>query len=234
MNQIISQHGWAFDSSIWLDLKEIYLKNNWIWQDSDRGYFNKNLCAPQWINNNSLNNKKVTIIHSLGTHLIDKNILINASHAIFINSFYNFITKNNDSKVVIRSLEKMKQKLNNKEIKPMLNKFYKNSFFPKKIDISLKKIVDHKCENLNLLLLENDFSRLNIESKPPTLVSKKCKVLIIKSMNDRILNNYSSSSFIKLMNNTQIEKPTIVELENQGHIISNHNIFKLIDNWLKR
>ena len=55
MNQIISQHGWAFDSSIWLDLKEIYLKNNWIWQDSDRGYFNKNLCAPQWINNNSLN-----------------------------------------------------------------------------------------------------------------------------------------------------------------------------------
>ena len=232
MNQIITQHGWAFDSSLWKELKKIYIKNNWIWQDNERGYFNKTFASPKWINNNSYKRKNIIIIHSLGIHLIDKNILMNASHAIFINSFYQFIPNNKDRKLIIRSLERMKKKLNNQEIKLMLNEFYKNSFFPNEINLNYQKTISSKFDNANISHLKSDFNKLSIENKPPLLVSKDCNVLIIKSISDRILNEDSSKSFIELMNKTQTKKPMILEIENQGHIINNYKIFNLIDNWI--
>ena len=39
MNQIISQHGWGLDQSLWNKLKEDIIRQNWIWQDNDRGYY---------------------------------------------------------------------------------------------------------------------------------------------------------------------------------------------------
>ena len=231
MNEIISQHGWAFDSSLWTELRKIYIDSSWIWQDSERGYFNRALVSPKWINN-SHNQKKVIIIHSLGIHLIDKNVLLNASHAIFINSFYNFIPKNKDRKLIARALEKMNNKFNNLEIKFMLNEFYKNSFLPNKIDLNYKKAISIKFDNANISYLKNDFRKLSIQDKPPLLVSKNCNVLIIKSSDDRILNHNSSTIFIELMSKTQTQKPMIIEIENQGHIISNYKIFNLIDNWI--
>tara|TARA_Y100001933_G_scaffold216550_1_gene223737 strand:+ start:203 stop:904 length:702 start_codon:yes stop_codon:yes gene_type:complete len=231
MNEIISQHGWAFDSSLWTELRKIYIDSSWIWQDSERGYFNRALVSPKWINN-SHNQKKVIIIHSLGIHLIDKNILLNASHAIFINSFYNFIPKNKDRKLIVRALEKMNNKFNNLEIKFMLNEFYKNSFLPNKIDLNYKKAISIKFDNANISYLKNDFKKLSIQDKPPLLVSKNCNVLIIKSSDDLILNHNSSTIFTELMSKTQTKKPTIIEVENQGHIISNYKIFNLIDNWI--
>tara|TARA_Y100001978_G_scaffold99618_1_gene89140 strand:+ start:205 stop:906 length:702 start_codon:yes stop_codon:yes gene_type:complete len=231
MNEIISQHGWAFDSSLWTELRKIYIDSSWIWQDSERGYFNRALVSPKWINN-SHNQKKVIIIHSLGIHLIDKNILLNASHAIFINSFYNFIPKNKDRKLIERALEKMNNKFNNLEIKFMLNEFYKNSFLPNKIDLNYKKAISIKFDNANISYLKNDFKKLSIQDKPPLLVSKNCNVLIIKSSDDLILNHNSSTIFTELMSKTQTKKPTIIEVENQGHIISNYKIFNLIDNWI--
>ena len=231
MNEIISQHGWAFDSSLWTELRKIYIDSSWIWQDSERGYFNRALVSPKWINN-SHNQKKVIIIHSLGIHLIDKNILLNASHAIFINSFYNFIPKNKDRKLIERALEKMNNKFNNIEIKFMLNEFYKNSFLPNKIDLNYKKAISIKFDNANISYLKNDFKKLSIQDKPPLLLSKNCNVLIIKSSDDLILNHNSSTIFTELMSKTQTKKPTIIEVENQGHIISNYKIFNLIDNWI--
>jgi len=233
MNQMNTQQDRAFDSSVWKELKNIYVKNNWICQDNERGYFNKPFLSPKWINNSSYKGKNIIIIHSLGIHLIDKNILINASHAIFINSFYKFIPDNKDRKLIIKSLERMKKKLNNQEIKPMLNEFYKKSFFPNEINLNYQKTISSKFDNSNISYLRSDFDKLKINNKPPLLVSKDCNVLIIKSINDRILNHNSSTSFIELMSKTQTKKPRILEIENQGHIINNYKIFNLIDNWIQ-
>ena len=232
MNQFISQHGWAFDSSLWIELKKIYIEDDWIWQDNERGYFNRTCLSPKWINDYSLNRKRVIIIHSLGIHLIDRNILLNASHVIFINSFYNFIPDNKDRKLIIKSLERMKKKLNKQEVKHMLNEFYKNSFFPNEINLNNQKKFASKFDNANISYLKNDFCKLNINEKAPLLISKECNVLIIKSINDRIVNHNSSISFIESMRKTQTQEPKILEIENQGHIIDNYKIFNLINNWI--
>ena len=233
MDQFISQHGWAFDSTLWRELRKIYEENNWIWQDNERGYFNRKRVSPKWINN-SQKQKNVVIIHSLGLHLIDKNILLSASHAIFINSFYQFIPDITDRKLIIRTLERMKKKLNNQEIKQLLNEFYKNSFFPNKINLNFQREIFSSYKKINLSHLKSDFHKLSICEEPPSLVSKDCNVLIIKSSNDKIVNHYSSKGFIELMKKEQSKKLRILEIENQGHIIDNYKIFNLIDNWIQK
>ena len=61
---------------------------------------------------------------------------------------------------------------------------------------------------------------------------KNCNVLVIKSKNDLILDEDSSNNFIELLNKTLIKKPTVIELKNQGHCLTNLNLFKIIINAL--
>ena len=68
MNQIISQHGWGLDQSIWDKLKEELIRQNWIWQDNNRGYYSNPNIKAKWIKNDSVKNKKVALCHSLGIH----------------------------------------------------------------------------------------------------------------------------------------------------------------------
>ena len=52
MKQIITQHGWGFDQSFWDIDKVAFQKNDWYWQDNERGYFSKNQKQSTWIKNN--------------------------------------------------------------------------------------------------------------------------------------------------------------------------------------
>ena len=91
MNQIITQHGWGLDKSFWDSYKIEFQKNRWHWQDNERGYFSKNVNQSKWIKNNLNNQIKMVLCHSMGFHLIQKNLLDEASHVVFINSFINFL-----------------------------------------------------------------------------------------------------------------------------------------------
>ena len=64
------------------------------------------------------------------------------------------------------------------------------------------------------------------------MFSENAEVLIIKSKNDFILKEYASNELINLLNNSQINKPKLVQIENQGHLIDNNCILKILKDWL--
>ena len=53
MNQIITQHGWGLDHNIWIKFKNQFIKNDWIWQDNERGYFSESSYKAEWLKDNS-------------------------------------------------------------------------------------------------------------------------------------------------------------------------------------
>ena len=55
------------------------------------GIFQKNVKQSKFIKNNLNDQIKMVLCHSLGFHLIQENILDEASHVVFINSFNNFL-----------------------------------------------------------------------------------------------------------------------------------------------
>ena len=232
MNQIISQHGWGLDQSMWNKVKEEFIRQNWIWQDNNRGYYSDPHVEVNWLKDDSDNNKKVVICHSLGIHLIGKEILREASHIVLINSFYNFIPSNNESKITMRTLLRMEKKINSGEVRFMLKEFISRSFMPNKVDIKFKSIFNLNSKQINLKRLLKDFQKLYFQPSTFDLFSEHAEVLIIKSKNDFILKEYAFNEFINLLNNSQINKPKLVQIENQGHIIDNNCIENILKDWL--
>ena len=201
-------------------------------RDSDRGYYSDFCIKVKWIKTDSDNNKKVALCHSLGVHLIEKGILKEASHIILINSFFNFIPTNNESNITMRTLKKMEKKINTSEVHFMLEEFISRSFMPNQVDIKFKSNFDLNSKQINLKRLLKDFQKLYFQPSTFDLFSENAEVLIIKSKNDFILKEYASNEFINLLNNSQINKPKLVQIENQGHLIDNNYILKILKEWL--
>ena len=232
MNQIISQHGWGLDQSIWDKLKEEFIRQNWAWQDNDRGYFSDSCVKVKWIKNDSYNNKKVALCHSLGIHLIGQEILKEASHIVLINSFFNFIPTNNESNLTMRTLRRMEKKINTSEVRLVLEEFITRSFMPNQVDMKFRSVFNLNSKQINLKSLLEDFQKLYLQKNVFNLFSENAEVLIVKSKNDFILKDFASNEFINLLNNTQINKPKLVQIENQGHLIDHNCITKILKDWL--
>ena len=85
MKEIIAMHGWAGDSNQWSNWEQIFKCCKWEWRNSERGY--TALCPhiQKWTHNsNQVKLKRVAICHSLGSHLIDKQVLYSATHLSLI------------------------------------------------------------------------------------------------------------------------------------------------------
>ena len=232
MKQVITQHGWCLNSKMWKNLKLQFKEDNFLWQDNERGYFYNNIKDSKWTINNNIKDYKIIICHSLGTKLVNPEILYQASHAVLINSFFNFIPKNNRRNFIIRSLKKMEKKINTEKIRYLIKDFLNNAFSPNYIEEEFQEILKTDYREINFKLLLDDFKKLYLEDGNNKIFSKDCKILIIKSKNDSILEESSIEDLISTLNQTQTMKPKVTELDKQGHLLTGNHIFNNIKNWL--
>jgi len=228
MNQVITQHGWGLDQSFWDSYKVKFQKNGWHWQDNERGYFSKNVNQPKWLKHNLNDQIKMVMCHSLGFHLIQENLLDEASHVVFINSFNNFLPSTNKRNLIYRSLKRMEKKIMSFEAEVMLKEFIYRCFFPNNMTIDFQNMFYKNLRSLNNNLLLNDFKKLYIDNNSLRSFDKNCNIIIINSKNDLILDQDSSNNFIDLLNKTFTKKPTLIELSKQGHCLNNLDFYQII------
>ena len=232
MNQIITQHGWGLDSSSWSQLRGKFNKKFWSWKDNDRGYFNFKKENKTWTTYNSQKYIKLAICHSLGTYLINPQILNKASHVVLINSFKTFIPKTNQRDKTIRILKRMEENFESSNLQIMLQEFLNQTFLPNLIDKEFQKLYKSKLSNINATLLLDDFRKLYIENKLFNLLKCHTKILIIKSKSDLILNEESCDDLINTLKTKPYKKTDLIELSNEGHFPNNQEIFEIITEWL--
>ena len=228
MKQVITQHGWGLDQSFWNNYKIEFQKNRWYWQDNERGYFSKNANECKWIKNNSNSKIKVAVCHSLGFQLIQKNILVEASHIVLINSFNSFLPSSKKRDLIYRSLKRMEKKIMEFETEKILKEFIRRSFLPNDIEISFQDIFYKNLKNFNNNILLNDFKKLYTDRNNFESIDKNCEIILINSKNDLILHKDSSTHFIELLNKKNPKKLTVIEISNQGHCLTNLNFYQLI------
>ena len=233
MKQIITQHGWGFDQSFWDIDKVKFQKNNWYWQDNERGYFFKKNNQSKWIKNNLNVKIKMVLCHSFGFQLIQKSVLQEATHIVLINSFNNFLPLNNKRKFILRSLKRMEQKIIKFETKNMMKEFIERSFMPNIINIDLQNIFYKNLENINRKLLLEDLKNLYIDRNFPLIFNKNCKIIFIQSESDLILDIDANYNFFECLCEKLDSKLTLIKLPNQGHCLTNLNFYEMINNILK-
>ena len=228
MNQVITQHGWGLDQSFWDSYKVEFQKNGWHWQNNERGYFSKNVTQSKWVKNNSNDQIKMVFCHSLGFHLIQGNLLDEASHVVFINSFNNFLPSSKKRNLIYRSLKRMEKKIISFETEDMLKEFIHRSFLPNNMTVNFQNMFYKNLRGLNNNLLLKDLKKLYTDKNSLKTIGENCNVIVINSKKDLILHKDSSDKFIELLNKKLTKKPTVIELSNQGHCLTNLNFYQII------
>ena len=122
----------------------------------------------------------------------------------------------------------MEKKIMLFEAEVMLKEFIRRSFLPNNMNINFQKMFYKKLGRLNNNLLLNDLKKLYTDKNYIKSFEKNCDVIVINSKNDLILDQDSSDNFIELLNQTLTKKPTVIELDNQGHCIANLNFYQII------
>jgi len=172
----------------------------------------------------------MTLCHSFGFHLMQKNILKEATHIVLINSFNNFLPLSNKRNFILKSLKRMETKIIKDETKDMLKEFIHRSFMPNHINNSFKNIFYKSLESLNKSLLLSDLKELYINRDFPVFLKKNSKIIFIKSENDLILDNESNNNFLDSLNKKHDRKPILIKLAQQGHCLNNLNLYEILLN----
>ena len=234
MKEIIAMHGWAGDSNQWSDWIDIFQSSDWKWQTAERGYKNINSYNPQWNNSsNQIGIKKVAICHSLGSHIIDKNVLFSATHVVLINSFSRFIPCGKENRSVTIALNKMMNAINTLNEPSMLRKFYIKSLKPNQINIESPESHILHVSDSGRLILESDLKLLIKSDSLPTGLNTKAKVIVINSSKDYILAKQTKEKLTEDLRNYLEVVPTIINFQDEGHSISKIKNIKKIKHWLE-
>tara|TARA_Y100001968_G_scaffold314063_1_gene338983 strand:+ start:393 stop:1121 length:729 start_codon:yes stop_codon:yes gene_type:complete len=234
MKEIIATHGWAGDRHQWLNWEKIFKSCDWEWQTTERGYKEISPYAPTWNNNlNQVKIKRVAICHSLGWHLIDKQVLYSATHVVLINSFSRFIPSGKEKRPIQMALKRMINAINTPNEAAMLRKFYIKAYKPNHIDVKSTESNLFHLSNSGRLRLKNDLLLLMNSDSLPIGLNTSSKVLTINSEQDHILANQTKLKLTEDLKNHLEAAPKQINLQDEGHSITKIENIKKIKHWLE-
>ncbi len=234
MKEIIAMHGWAGDSHQWADWEKIFKSCDWEWQTAERGYQEISPHTPKWNNNsNQVEHKRVAICHSLGSHLIDKQVLESATHVVLINSFSRFIPSGKENRPVKLGLNWMMKTINTPKEATMLRKFHIKAYKPNDINIeSIESNLLHISDS-GRLKLKNDLKLLINSDSLPIGLNSYARVLIVNSEQDYILADQTKAKLEEDLINFLEAVHTTINLQEEGHFITKIRNIKKIQHWLE-
>ncbi len=234
MKEVIAMHGWAGDSNQWSNWEKIFKCSGWEWQNAERGYKAISPHTPKWNHNsNQVELKRVAICHSLGSHLIDKQVLRSATHVVLINSFSRFIPSGKEHLHIQMVLKKMMTAINTPNEAAMLRKFHVKAYKPNGIDIeSLEANLLHISDS-GRLRLKNDLTRLINSDSLPIGLNSCVEVLIVNSEEDFILPNQTKAKLTEDLTKHLEVLPKKINLQEEGHYITKIKNIKKIKQWLE-
>lgn len=234
MKEIITMHGWAGDSHQWSNWEKIFKSCDWEWQTSDRGYKEISPLIPKWNHKSSqFLLKRVAICHSLGSHLIDKEVLNSATHVVLINSFSRFIPISKESRPIKLALNRMMNAINTPNEAAMLKKFHIRAYKPNYIDVKSSESNLLHISDSGRLRLKNDLELLMNSDSLPIGLKSSTKVLIVNSEQDYILANQTKEKLAEDLIKHLETVPKIINLQDDGHSITKIKNIKKIKHWLE-
>ena len=234
MKEIIAMHGWAGDSNQWSNWEQIFKCYEWEWRNSERGYTALSPHIPKWNHNsNQVKLKRVAICHSLGSHLIDKQVLHSATHVVLINSFSRFIPTGKENRPIKLALNRMMNAINTPNEAAMLRKFYIKAYKPNYIDVKSSESNLLHISDSGRLRLKNDLKLLINSDSLPIGLNNSAKVLIVNSEQDYILANQTKEKLVEDLINHLEALPKIISLQDEGHSITKIKNIKKVKHWLE-
>lgn len=186
--EIIAYHGWGFDSTFWKDWV-LSLNKNIQFKPADRGYFLEEK-RPRFSEESK---HRVLFLHSYGLHWCPHENIEQATCIVIFNGFIEFHPKKKqDRNRSVKVLQKMISEFNNNP-EAVLNKFWKNSFFPAQ---DKETCIPKGKPDTELLL--SDLKALNNSTFDLKQLKNGTPTMSLDGGSDRILTHNRGKKFTEL------------------------------------
>jgi len=207
--EIILQHGWAFDSSCfrgWMP----HLRENQDCEISiqtpDRGYFGEAKSVKPFSESDAL---KIVVAHSLGMHLLPKEILQSADLLVLSAVFRHFHAGSRlEQKRSAKAVQLMQKRLLEEPL-AVLDDFYGSVYSPL---LTSQMLLMRKISTLNPTLLIEDLQLLDTNEFDLDSISHVGKILIVHGSKDIVVPPSHAHELNEMLPNS-----SLVLFEGAGH-----------------
>jgi pimeloyl-ACP methyl ester carboxylesterase len=174
--EVILQHGWGFDGSIWRQWAELLRADGAVVHIGERGYFEAPPTIPLF---SRLAERRIAIVHSLGLHLLSKQALTTATTIVIFNGFLEFHpTEPTAAKRSRRILKSMRDKFAEAPAEVLLQ-FMANCYAPQPAPLQID------C-HMDVQLLADDLELLDENRLDRSLLAGK-RLCVIHGQHDAIV-----------------------------------------------
>ena len=231
MNQVIAMHGWGINSDMWHRWKEKFQNLQWEWTDAERGYGYIQGKEPSWLKEEKVFTckRRLFIGHSLGTHLVKKEVLQNATDIVLLYSFSSFIPMKDKRRSIKIALEAMHNYIGTKKEDSMHRDFLVKADYL--LNPSNEKNL--KISTTGRQKLKDDLKLLINTKGLPKCLNTNARVLIINAGLDKIVCSESQETLYEDSKMHFKLTPKILNIPLAGHIFLSEQVFEEINNWIK-
>ena len=235
MNQVIAMHGWSGDSNTWNIWAELFRKNKWIWQSGERGYGTIPPSKPLWIEQSlhNIHSHRVVIAHSLGPHLIDREILEKATDVVLLASFSSFIPNGSESRYLKTALQGMQKNIGTSGEKTMLQNFLQKACQPESPQTIPPGPITKGLTIDGRKRLQADLELLIATNNLPKGLSAHSRVLVIQGQEDCIIVPSTRMTLIKDLKKHLNKVPTCWSIPHTGHLLLVPGLITRVKTWLE-
>ncbi len=237
MKEVIAMHGWSGDSHTWNIWTQYFKAHGWHWKSCERGYGDLPPFSPSWheeISEGKTHHRRVFIGHSLGPHIIDRNVISNATDVVLLASFGAFIPEGSANRTLKQALKGMQERLGTNEEKIMLRTFLEKACEPMPSSAVTSGPIEKGLSIKGREKLKADL-RLLIQTKGlPIGFPKDARVLIVEDAQDQIVVPSSRASLLKELNQLLMNEPTHWVLNGAGHALLEPELVQRVYHWLMK
>lgn len=233
MKDAITMHGWCSDQRNWEIWAKFFQSNGWYWQNVERGYGKQKSYEPKWnkIKNAKTSKKRLLICHSLGIHLISKQLLEKSTEIVLINSFSRFIPSGKESRSLKIALYGMQKHLGQETEVNMLLAFLRKASLPNEFSKDLKGPLKEGISTSGREKLIADLQVLINSNGLPTELPSQAKVLVVSGDQDAIVLPSTTNELIKDLQQHLKKTPSHWIIKGAGHFINQPEVIRRVKNW---
>ncbi|MFN9621044.1 MAG: alpha/beta hydrolase [Synechococcaceae cyanobacterium] len=231
--QLIAMHGWGGNAANWTPWRLAWAERPWRWHFGERGYGGGSTRTPSW----GPDGRRVVLAHSLGPHLLPREVLAAAEAVVLLASFGRFVPPGRGGRRLQVALDGMAAALADApdestasaRAQAMLRAFLARAAAPDPVALLPSGPADQPVGPLGRLRLRQDLARLVGSTGLPTGWPLGVPVLLVEAGADGIVDPEAQA--LLRLSLPQAERLVFPEA---GHALLRADLIPAVLEWLLR